>query len=169
MALNNEWMKIITNLGWYATEAYTYGIYYYKKYVLPLLETISKEEGPVMHYPFSLIDDDRTNLTEIHYQNVTPCSFKFIQTLIEVKGVKHEVNIDRYMVAGNRLFDEGFAEWLLSDQLDIEIGDNDDYVVHIIDNDVKTFTLTKNRALVLNEDSYGQYELETQPETKKDD
>ena len=168
MVMNNGWMRMITILGWYATEAYTYGNYYYKKYLLLLLETISKEEGAVMHYPFSLIDDDRTSLTEIHYHNVTPCSFKFIQTLVEVKGVKHEVNIDRYMVVGNRLFDEGFVEWLLLDQQEVKISDNDHYVVHITDNDVNTLTLPKNRALVLNEDSYGQYELEPQPEPQPD-
>ena len=169
MAGTTSWITVLTGMYWRTMEVYTYVSHYYGIYIRPLVSRAiasltNKQEDQELcsYYPFRIIKANDSNLKEVYYPNIKGTDYKFIQVLIEVNGEKHEVNIDEFMVIGNVLFTNSFTEWILEDQLDIDITSEDDYTIHIIDQDVNVFTISKDEFMVIEKESWRKIQLETQ-------
>lgn len=169
MAGITSWMTVLTTMYWRTMEVYTYVTHYYGIYIHPVvlraMATITNKQDDQelsSYYPFRIIKANDSNLKEVYYPNIKSADYKFIQVLIEVNGEKHEVNIDEFMVIGNVLFTNSFTEWILEDQLDIDITSEDDYTIHIIDQDVNVSTISKDEFVVIEKESWRKIRLETQ-------
>ena len=173
MANITSWMTVLTAMYWRTMEVYTYVSHYYGIYIRPLVSRamanfVNKENNQELccYYPFRIVKANDSNLKEVYYPNIKSAEFKFIQIIIEVNGEKHEVDIDEFMVIGNVLFANSFTEWILEDQLDIDISNEDDYTIHIIDQDVNVSTISKDEFMVIEKESWRKIHVETQDEEK---
>ena len=176
MAGITSWMTVLTSMYWRTIQAYTYISHYYGIYMRPVVSRVisnfvqwQNKEEVSSYYPFRIIKDNDTNLTEIYYPRIQGAEFKFIQVLVEVNGAKHEVNIDDFMVIGNILFADSFTEWILDDQLTIDLSNDDEYTIHIIDQDVNVSTLKKGEFIYIEKDTWQKIQLDSKDNESVED
>jgi hypothetical protein len=156
----------LTNVGWYVMKTYTYGNYYYSKYVTPftkdMITTIyQKTVNPstLQCKSFRVIHDNNSRMKKIYYAPHVNAGFKFIQVIVDVNKEKYDVNIDDYMVVGNILFGDEFVKYILEDQLGVVIN-NEEYTVDIIDQNVNFLKLSVDDYLVIKNEGYEMVKIE---------
>ena len=158
-------VTMLTSFGWRLVEGYTYTTTYFRRYAMPLIETYGyplyhramnhfykREEEMTNYYPFTLVEED--GLKQVYYRQIHGAEFKFIQVFIDIVGEKHELNLNEFMVVGNRLFDSGFTEWIVDNQLDVDFTEDEEYTITIIDHDANVKTVSPNQYIVIHENSY---------------
>lgn len=151
-------LRIASQFFWKCVEKYTYVSMGFKKYAVPLIKKYVLDEKEVnsgdgaREYPFLLVNDN--NLSYVYYYELEPASFKFIQTQIEVNGEVHDVDLSQFMVVNNVLFHYGFARWILKEQKNIQIDDNESYTVHIIDQNANISEVSHNQCIIIYKDEW---------------
>tara|TARA_B110001469_G_C9609881_1_gene303358 strand:- start:830 stop:1387 length:558 start_codon:yes stop_codon:yes gene_type:complete len=153
-------ISALTTAGWYVMKSYTYGNYYYSRYITPFTKDIvamiykkTLNSPPLRCNSFRVIEEDTSKLKKIYYAPHTNSGFRFIQVMIDVNEEKYEVNLNNYMVVGNILFGDEFVKYVLEEQQGVIIN-NEDYVVHIIDQNVNLLTLTDDDYLIVKKGNY---------------
>lgn len=159
-------VSAMTNVGWYTMKAYTYGNYYYKRYVTPMTtniiamayQHIFESKAVNDKYSFQIIKDPTTSLKKICYSSYKGAGIKFIQVMVEDGDKKYEINIDDYMIEGNILFGEGFVAYMLEEQHGISDVD-ENYIVHIIDHNANVVTLGIDDYITVKDSDYSQVSI----------
>jgi len=105
-----------------------------------------------INYPFYVVEKD--GLFKIIYPIFEKADFNFIQVQIEQHGEKHEVNLDPYMVVGNRILDKEFVSYILYVEKNILLDEDEEYKVHVMDQNVEMFYLTEKDYIEINKDNY---------------
>ena len=154
-------VTVMTNTCWYAMKAYTYGNYYYKRYVTPVTKNIIamayqhifKNNDVNDTYSFQIIKDPTSSRKKIFYSSFKCSEFKFIQVIVELEKKKYEINIDDYMIEGNILFCDGFVAYMLKQQHGMSVVD-DNYIVHIIDHNANVITLCIDDYITVKDNDY---------------
>lgn len=74
---------------------------------------------------------------------------------IENNEDKYELDIkdDNYYINDNMIYDTPFIKWILREQHDIVLDDNDKYTIHFFDEDMCEVELSKTEALCIKNDS----------------
>ena len=142
LLVNGTWatMTLYTRLEILWNRAYHY-------YINNLADDVE-----VVEYPFRLINQGYH--CQVYYPNIEVASFKFVQVEVEFEGKKYEVKTNPYMVVGNRLFQRDFVQWIMNDVHDIFIDDDDDYIVHIMDQNINILTVSDKEYIEIDSDNY---------------
>jgi hypothetical protein len=146
LLINSSWagMTFYTRMEMLWNQAYQY----YTNYLA--------DDTELIEYPFKLIKGggENDNHFQVYYPNIEVANFKFVQVEIEFEGQKYVVDMNPYMVVGNRLFQRDFVQWLMYDAHSIDIEDDDDYTVHILDQDVNIVTVSDKEYIEIDSDNY---------------
>jgi hypothetical protein len=142
LLVNGSWatMTFYTRLEMLWNRAYQY---YLNNYA---------EDIEYVEYPFRLINQG--DHCQVYYPNIEPANFKFVQVEVEFEGQKYEVETNPYMVVGNRLFQRDFVQWLMNTVHDINIDDEDEYIVHIMDDNINIVTVSDKEYIEIDSDNY---------------
>ena len=150
-----DFSEILAHFGWHTMRIYTICSMFcrdtYNNYFLEYFQNINRKEESEA-FPFNIIEKD--GYTKIIYPNFVISNFKFIQTQVEFEGQKHDINMDSFMVVGNRVLNRPFVRWVMSEQHNLGIDDDNGYIVHVIDHNVEMFSLTDKDYIEIDKDNY---------------
>ena len=78
----------------------------------------------------------------------------FLQVELEQNGTKKEIHeyLHYFYLEGNKIFDKIFLKWYLDYWYQINL--EEEYKLHIIDNNINIFTLSPDQYIILNETDY---------------
>ena len=71
---------------------------------------------------------------------------------IEIQG-----ELEKFYVEGNKLFDKEFLEWYMDYYYQIKL--SSDFKIHILDENIKMFTLTDNQCILITNDKDVNYKI----------
>lgn len=147
--------SFLTTVGWYLIQGYTQLSMWWQKYVkfTTFVENVKTSE-----FPFNVIEKD--NMYQIYYPVMTKTEYNFIQVQVEIGGQKYDIDSKPFMVVGNRLFDRPFTDWVMRFYHDLAINHEEEYSVHIIDQDVNFLKLSPKDFIEVNKDNYLKKSLE---------
>jgi len=152
-----EVSEILARVAWQILRTYTICSMFcretYNNYLRHYIENMANGETEEEHvFPFNIIEKD--GFVKIIYPNFVIADYKFLQTQVEYEGQKHDIEMDKFMVVGNRVLDRPFVTWVMNEQHDIFIEDDEEYAVHVMDQNVDMFSLTDKDYIEINKDNY---------------
>jgi hypothetical protein len=89
---------------------------------------------------------------ETDFNKVTKSKHNIISATIKFNSVEYDFDIKAFSVVNNIILDRLFVCWYLKYKYNITCNDN--YVINLIDNDIKTYTIYDNSYIILTEDSF---------------
>jgi len=105
---------------------------------------------------FKILEDDEI-LSKIDY---LPIEKQFIQVELEQNNKKiciHE-SLEKFYLADNKLFTKSWLQWYLSKYYGERLEEN--YTIHIIDNNVNLFKISEKDYIFLTKQSYETHKLD---------
>ena len=149
-----ELNEILAHFGWHIMRIYTICEMFcrdtYNNYFLEYFQRQEDDDGEV--FPFNTIEKD--GYTKIIYPNFVIADYKFLQTQVEFEGQKHDINMDQFMVVGNRVLNRPFVRWVIGEQHNLGMDEDDEYTVHVMDHNVEMFSLTDKDYIEIDKDNY---------------
>lgn len=140
-------MNLLITVSWYFVQLYTYIIMVFANW-FPKKE-IEDERNK---FPFTIIE--KNGMFQVYYPSMEKSTVSFIDTQIEIDGFKHTVEVNPFMVVGNRILDRDFVRWIMSNDHGIEMEHGKDYKILIMDKNVDIVTLTDKDYIEITKDNY---------------
>ena len=100
-------------------------------------------------------EDDKPN----YAVNIHPVSKPFMQIDYEDNNSKIEIQgeLEKFYVKDNKLFDKEFLAWYMDYYYQTKI--SNDYKIHILDENIKMFTLTNDQCVLITDDKDVNYKI----------
>ena len=150
-----EFNEFLAYFGWHMMRIYTICAMFcrdtYNNYFLEYFQNLNQTEDDEV-FPFTIIL--KNGYTKIIYPNFVIADYRFLQTQIEFEGQKYDINMDEFMVVGNRVLNRPFVRWVMGEQHNLGMDEDDEYTVWVMDHNVEMFSLTDKEYIEIDKDNY---------------
>ena len=144
-----EYIPRAQDIGWRVVQFYTWLTMMWSRYVTPNLVNTSGE-----YYPFAIVEKDGLRQL-VYYSDIEATEFTFISAIVRVNDKdEYDLNLRPFFVVENRILNRDFIKWYLKVNYNKNLEDTDNYVVHIIDNNVNQISIESDEYIKLNKDNY---------------
>ena len=93
-----------------------------------------------------------SNTIQNDFNNLTISNHNILSVVIKLNNKEYDFNISQFSVINNRILDRVFVYWYLKYKYNVNCNDN--YQISIIDNNINTYNIDKEKYILLTNESF---------------